>query len=235
MKSDPETTIPGFVKRVHEHSLKTINAHAEPYQLLEAVNDVFITAIGLPDLQTHIARVFLGMSHEAYLSAAQLGTSGQLPTLYMAARGCIETAITGFYLSQHPELVQVWFDRNNDEVSRKKARETFWPAKMKNELKDANRGVGNQWENFYEACVDLGAHPNVLGFWGSFDPAADEGRGAWLYLQTEGQFFKNALNNMAYAGLTALFTFEFPLRMIFFKGGITQRLIDLQNRVALRM
>lgn len=231
----PETTVPGFVERAYRESLKTIDAHAEPYDFIERVNELFIETISLPVLAGKFIRVFAGMSHAAYLSAAQLGTSGQLPTLYMAARGCVETAITGFYLSQHPELRHVWFDRHDSEDAKKKARDTFSPTKMKKALKQVNPAAGNQWENFYEASIDYGAHPNVLGFWGSFDPAESGGEGAWLYLRCEGPFFSYALTNLAYAGLTALFTLEYPLRMELFAAGITQRLVDLQKQVAARM
>lgn len=224
-----ETTVPGFVERAYNQSLNTINAHAEPYAFIERVNELFIATINLPALADKFIRVFAGMSHAAYLSAAQLGTSGQLPTLYMAARGCVETAITGFYLSQHPELRQVWFNRHDSEDSKKKARDAFSPGKMKKELKQVNPAAGNQWEKFYEASIDYGAHPNVIGFWGSFDPTQSGGEGAWLYLRAEGPFFSYALTNVAYAGLTALFALEYPLRTELFTAGITQRLVDLQK------
>jgi hypothetical protein len=230
-----ETTVPGFVERAYSESINTINAHAEQYNFIERVNELFIEVINLPALDNKFIRVFAGMSHAAYLSVALLGTSGQLPTLYMAARGCVETAITGFYLSQHPELRHVWFNRHDSEEAKKKTRETFSPSKMKKELKHVSPAAGNQWDNFYEACIDYGAHPNVLGFWGSFDPVESAGEGAWLYLRSEGPFFSYALTNVAYAGLTALFTLEYPLRIELLTAGITQRVIDLQKEVAAKM
>jgi hypothetical protein len=235
MDIKPETTVPEFVRRAYNQSLKTINAHAEPYAFIERVNELFIATITVPALADKFVRVFAGMSHAAFLSAAQLGTSGQLPTLYMAARGCVETAITGFYLSQHPELRHVWLNRHGSEDAKKKARETFSPGKMKKELKQVNPAVGDQWESFYEASIDYGAHPNVLGFWASFDPTESGGEGAWLYLRSEGPFFSYALTNVAYAGLTALFTLEYPLRMELLTAGITHRLVDLQKEVAAKM
>jgi hypothetical protein len=235
MEIKAEITVPGFVERAYKESLKTIAAHAEPYQFIERANELFIETINLPSLENSFLRVFVGMSHAAYLSAAQLGTSGQLPTLYMAARGCVETAITGFYLERHPELRQVWFDRHNDQASKKKSRATFSPTKMKDELKGVNPAVGNQWELFYESSIDYGAHPNVLGFWGSFDPAESGGEGAWLYLRTDGPFFNYALTNLAYAGLTALFTVEYPLRNELMSAGITSRLMKLQTEMAAKM
>lgn len=206
------TTLEEFLAGTHQNSLNALSHLGRYTELLRVVNDSFEK--GLAHLgSTHEGTVlFAAMAHAAFLGAAQLATSGQLPPAYMVTRGCVEDAIYAFFLYHHPELKGVWSARQTSPEAKKKVRDEFTIGRMKKFLNEKNAALAEQFALVYDATIDLGAHPNALGTY-SHLIELDSGSFEWQYINTTRVDQTFALRMVAKSGIFALNIFQelFPV------------------------
>ncbi len=160
---------PGWTKDELTKFIETANRNAwatyvhlpEYAKRLNVVHLLFKTAgENLTNSPDWFTGFFLLKSHSHYLAATRLATSCQIPETYMVLRGCLESALYGFYLHKHPASRVVWLSRHNDEASKKQVRREFQIGTMLDEVKGIDTSLANVLEQLYDQTIDYGAHPN---------------------------------------------------------------------------
>lgn len=104
---------------------------------------------------------FLLRAHASYLAAVQLAASGQIPEAYMVLRGCLESALYGYYVFKKPGTFKTWIDRQDNEKTKNSMRNEFRISNIFKMLEKYNSKVFSAVEYLYGRTIDYGAHPNV--------------------------------------------------------------------------
>jgi hypothetical protein len=78
----------------------------------------------------------------------------------MVLRGCLENALYGFFLHEHPTLAEVWLARHDDESSKKRVKQQFKIGRMLDVLDAKDTATGRIVRELYARAIDWGAHPN---------------------------------------------------------------------------
>ena len=71
---------------------------------------------GLNHSHDWFAGFFLLRAHSNYLGACRLCWSAQIPESYALLRSCLENALYGLYLANHPESRETWLRRHDDDA-----------------------------------------------------------------------------------------------------------------------
>jgi len=154
--------------------------------LEDARYNVWATAAKLPmewrlltDLDAALARVttrkvasggellpglLLSFGHNAFRGAAHLAAAGQLSPAYMVMRGSLEHALYAVFMSGDLPRQERWINRENSAEARRVVQVEFRPSVMLKHLARVNPGLAAQAQEHYNMTIDLGAHPNELGF-----------------------------------------------------------------------
>jgi hypothetical protein len=216
-------TLREYFSGTHQNSLNALTNLPKYTELLQLIDDAFDA--GLLHLgSTHEGTVlFAAMSHAAFLAAAQLAASGQLPPCYMVARGCVEDAIYAFFLFHHAELKTVWSERQDSPEAKKKVRQEFTIGRMRKLLAEKNTALAEQFSIIYDATIDFGAHPNSLGAY-SHLIELESGDFEWQYVNTTGIDQTMALRVAAMGGIFALNVFQVLFPVNFVSTGASQRI-----------
>jgi hypothetical protein len=167
--------------------------------------------------------IFCLRAHSNFLAICRMCFSGQLPESYNLMRSCLENAFYGFYISQHPELIEIWLNRHEDEKSRKKVRANFQIANMIKELKNSNALEGNVAGKLYESTIDLGAHPNIGATLSNAD-IEENSNGIKIvsnHLTGDRIAIESALKDTQRIGVSTLSIFELIFPDIYKNNGIT--------------
>lgn len=109
-------------------------------------------------------------------AATRLAMSGQLYESRAVMRSAVECGVYAHAMRHSHELRVAWARRDEDEETRKVARNAFsWSALMKL-LRAQNEPLAGAVHHLYDKLIDLGAHPNPGGILGgvAIDEAGDE-------------------------------------------------------------
>ena len=206
------TTFEDYFRGTNRNSINALKRLPHYAELLRLLDDAFESGLSHLGSGREGAALFAAMAHAAYLTAVQLGTSGQLPPSAMVTRGCVENAIYGFFLYHHPELKKIWSGRQSSPGAKQKVRNEFKIGPMKRFLTEKNKALAEQFAVVYDATIDLGAHPNALGTY-SHLIKLDSGAFEWQYINTTRVDQTFALRIVAMGGLFALNIFKelFPV------------------------
>ena len=147
---------------------------------------------------------FAAMSHAAFLAAVKLAASGELLPSYFVFRGCLEDALYGFYLLNHPELKPIWTARQDSDDAKKQVRTAFTIGGMRKLLEEKSLSIGKQFGIVYETLIDFGAHPNTLAFTSHLAPIPGSTDQMWQYINLETLDQAMAFRLGAMTGLNAL-------------------------------
>ena len=137
--------ITNLLDDAHANALLFVREHPELATLIDDVHAVFVDVRALPTLAAEPALAFLGVSESAFLAAAQLAASGQLPPSFLASRGALEAALIGWYVQLRPQLLAVWNARTDGEEAER--------------LREANAAVARQFGIAYDKTLNYGAEP----------------------------------------------------------------------------
>lgn len=100
-------------------------------------------------------------AHASFRAAVRLALSGQLPPVFMALRGAIESTLYANAISADPDLADIWFHRHRDLESRNRCKNAFTIKKLLRSLAEAHeRDFADYVKDLYEAAIDFGGHPN---------------------------------------------------------------------------
>lgn len=154
----------GFIESARQNTLHTFMNRREWYDRLRMLNDTFLRIVtNLGQTDAWFAVGFIPRAHSSYLGAIRLATSGQTPEAYMCMRGCLENALTGFYINQDIDRAEVFLRRDENKESLRKARSLFRPSLMLDKVTDAHANTGKIARKLYDWTIGYGAHPNAMG------------------------------------------------------------------------
>ena len=113
--------------------------------------------------------LMLASAHAAFRSAAQFALEGRSGEAMVLLRSCLEYAMYGVHFHRKPELIDVWSKRSDGDTQRKAVKKAFKPTEMLAGINALNNAVGSRCRHLYELTIDMGAHPNEVGFYGRLE------------------------------------------------------------------
>lgn len=140
-----------------------------PYvERLITIDKCFISAINAlsgvnPDF---FKGLMLVSAHAAFRSSAQFAIEGRTCEAMVLLRSCLEYALYGVQFHRRPELIEVWSRRGDGNEQRKAVKKNFKNHEMMAGVTALNNAIGERFKHLYELAIDMGAHPNELGFFG---------------------------------------------------------------------
>jgi hypothetical protein len=144
----------------HNSFASFVNFRAQ-YQRLEDINQFYHTVIDyLTNTPELVAGLFLLRSHSAFLGAARLSLSGQIPEAFMVLRACLENGLYGLYISRRPTSAEIWLRRHESDSAKSRVRREFSGPNLWRVLENENRNIYETANGLYERTIDYGAHPN---------------------------------------------------------------------------
>jgi hypothetical protein len=157
--------------------------------------------------------------------------SGQLPEAYMVLRGSIENAVYGLYICKHPELTEIWLQRNDTPEMKKKVKEEFVFSKLLQFLKTIDENIGNIISELYDRTIDHGAHPNQLSITTALRISETETRKQFNIAYISGDSLANqvCLRTCGQVGVTVLSVFRYVFKERFEILGLVQQLDKLKE------
>lgn len=100
-----------------------------------------------------------------FLSGAHTALQGHAAAVFPLLRTALENACYAFLIAKDSKLESVWFNRHQDEASKRASRAAFAPA-VRNTAEAINvlqPQSGNIILECYESAIDFGGHPNPRG------------------------------------------------------------------------
>jgi len=152
-----------FIELARRNTFATFVQATPVWKRLTMIDALFRRAIdALNNSRAWFAGFFLLRSHASYLGGVRLSTSGQLGEAYMVFRGCLENALYGLFIHEHPDLRSVWLRRHEDEASKQRVRDEFKIGLMFDLLDTKETTTGGVARSLYDRTIDCGAHPNEM-------------------------------------------------------------------------
>lgn len=113
--------------------------------------------------------LMLASAHAAFRGAAQFALEGRTCEAMVLLRNSLEHAMYGVHFHRKPELIEVWSKRGDGEAQRKAVKKAFKPTEMLDGIHALNNAIGSRCKHLYELTIDMGAHPNEVGFYGRLE------------------------------------------------------------------
>jgi hypothetical protein len=168
-----EDELSRFIDRARHHQFEMFERLTGSYGRLRDLDALWqVAASNLDNTLDLYAPLFFHRSHSAFRASCQLVLAGQLPETYMTLRGCLEFALYGTFISQKPELWEVWCNRNDSHTAKKATRDTFKVGAMMETLDPETRPIA---QACYDRTIDYGAHPNQGSVFSSVQVVEAEG------------------------------------------------------------
>jgi hypothetical protein len=221
-----------FIETAQQNTFATFANLKDVFKLLKDIDESFrrITD-NIDNVKDWFPAFFLLRAHSSYLGAVRLSTSGQLPEAYMVLRGCLENSLYGFYLFKKPKSAEVWLNRHDDEVAKKKARNEFRIGPMFKLLSSNDSKLGTVASDLYERTIDYGAHPNAWALLTNLAKKKDSDsiRFELNYLTGRSPALALCLKTNAQVGVCSLLVFKLVFKERFDLLGISDNLQKLRR------
>lgn len=176
--------------------------------------------------------LMLVSAHAAFRGAAQFALEGRTCEAMVLLRSCLEYALYGVHLHRKPDLVAVWSVRGNGDKERKAVKKAFKVVDMMDGVTALNNAIGDRLKHLYELTIDMGAHPNELGFYGRLEisdvPGTQDKKFSIKYLDGGGQAHLTTLKNACQVGVCVLECFWLIYRQRFDILQIKHQIDDLK-------
>lgn len=180
------------------------------FEKLKCVDLTFLKAIDA--LKGHTPNYFEGLmlvsAHAAFRGAAEFALQGRTCESMVLMRSCLEYAMYGVHFHRHPKLIAVWAHRSDGENEKKAVRKHFKANEMIDGITAMNNAIGPRAKELYDRTIDMGAHPNEVGFFSrlSITDVPDAGGKLFQvkYLQGGEPAQMYALKSTAQIGVCAL-------------------------------
>ncbi len=180
------------------------------FKKLEAVDRAFLKAIGALNGRTpnYFEGLMLVSAHAAFRGAAEFTLQGRTCESMVLMRSCLEYAMYGVHFHRRPKLIEVWAHRGDGEKQKKAVRKNFKLTEMLDGIAALNNAIGPRAKELYERTIDMGAHPNEVGFFGRLSITDGTSAGDKLfqvkYLQGGEPAQLHALKTAAQTGVCTL-------------------------------
>ena len=224
-----------FLETVHHNQQGNRERLAEPYRLIQRVNECFvIIGKNLVDPKPLLAGLLFLRSQYAYKAAAGMALAGQVVEAFAMMRLCLEYAgyaITIFATA--PSAQEIFLNRHVDDDSMKAQKKEFKISNIRATIDDFDPALSRMFKTLYDRTIDFGAHPNpyaALNMMKIENPEPNVSGGfVMLALTTEVLPLQHAMKNTAQVGLTALFIFQHIFKAKFELLGIRAEMDALRR------
>ncbi len=201
-----------FIKGAYENTFATFVNMKSDYERIRRIDAKFRKALDyLHNTPDWFIAFFLLRSHSSYLGAARLSMSAQVYETYMILRGCLESALYGFFIAKDPTAKKAWVDRHETEQTLRLMKNTFKIGSIFSLLKKTDDKVYEAIQELYDRTIDYGAHPNPNGVLSTLQVQEnDEDVHFQLkYLTNDPVQLQLALKTTAQVGVGALMLFRY--------------------------
>jgi hypothetical protein len=129
---------------------------------------------------TILSSILFFNAYQMFLAGARMGLSGHAVAVFPLLRVALESAAYGFLIELKPELASIWTNRQKSEDDKRACRNVFTFDKAVADLQAKSPDIYALAKGIYEAAIDYGAHPNVMGVFGhvSIDENRQDGMAA---------------------------------------------------------
>jgi len=160
--TDDKWNLFNFIQVAQDTTTETLKSLPEALEYLNQVDLLFREYISnAGNLSSPIAAVLLMNAHASYRAATRLTISGQLPPVFMALRGVIESALYANAMVIEKNLQGIWLQRHRDEEARNRCKNSFTTKQLFKHLKIAHDSeFVIMIKDHYDSTIDFGAHPN---------------------------------------------------------------------------
>lgn len=181
---------------------------------------------------------FYFRAHSVWRAAIRLAISGQNPETHILLRASLEHAMYAFFIfndktswKDDNSRFMIWMNREVSDIAEKKCRNTFTAWKIKEELKEKNKQLGEIVEKIYDQAISHGAHPNVHGTLGnvSLEEDGKTRRMTTQYLNGETDSYKFSLKRACQTGLCILLIFKVIFKERFDILGVSDEIDKLKR------
>lgn len=201
-----------FIKDAYENTFATFVNMKPDYDRLRRIDTKFRKAIDyLHNSPDWFIGFFLLRSHSSYLGAARLSMSAQVYETYMVLRGCLESALYGFFIAKDVAAKKIWMDRHESEQTLRFMKNTFQIRSIFSLLRKTDEKVCDAIQELYDRTIDFGAHPNPSGVLGTLE-VKENGHDINFqmnYLTNDTVQLRLALQTTAQVGVGALMLFRY--------------------------
>jgi len=137
--------------------------------------------------------------------------SGQVYESYMVLRGCLESALYGFFVAKNEDAKKIWMERHENEQALKLMKNSFQMRAIFSLLNKTDEKVYRAIQDLYDRTIDYGAHPNPNGVLGNLRINENEQdiQFQMSYLTNDPLQIQLALRTTAQIGIGALMLFRF--------------------------
>jgi len=219
-----------FIKGAYENTFATFVNMKPEFKKLCLIDAKFRKGIDyLHNTPDWFTGFFLLRAHSCYLGAARLSMSAQVFETYMVLRGCLESALYGFFVAKDPTAKKVWLNRNENELTLRLMKKTFRVGAIYSLLKNTEVRVYNAIHELYDRTIAYGAHPNPNGVFGTLEVREDEQdiHFQMNYLTNDPVQLRLALKTTAQIGVGALLLFRYVFPERFEITGLYNELKEL--------
>jgi hypothetical protein len=169
---NPQTDgLPAFIEHARKNQDAFPEVSPEAMRLLVEVEEMFQCFRPALNASSKIALTVLAVRcHSFYVTAASAAMACSTTEVHPLLRAALECAGYAAHLSLNPGLGEVWVaraDRTNN-AARKAVRSAFGHDKICKSVDRLDAEIGRAYREIYDAAIDLGAHPNVIGVMSSF-------------------------------------------------------------------
>jgi len=122
------------------------------------------------DTKTLGPRILLARAYGAYIAATRLALSGQTLESYMAIRATIEIAWYALHMFADPDppnRFMIWMGRHGDAAAKSRCQTEFQIENVRRTHATVDPAAEQILGGLYGETIDLGAHPNPRGVWGT--------------------------------------------------------------------
>lgn len=157
-------SLTGFISHMHSNQFATFHNDKKRFEHLASLDALFLTlGSGIEDPQDLLAPLLLMRCHSSFRATAVLSTGGQCSEAFCTARAALEYAGYSLLFCQHPDLVEVWFNRDEGEHALRQFRQRITHSRTRAAIEALDPRIASIFQDLYEHCIIQGAHPNQSG------------------------------------------------------------------------
>jgi hypothetical protein len=221
-----------FIKGAYENTFATFVNMKPDFDKLRRIDASFRKAVDcLYNTPDWFIGFFLLRSHSSYLAAARLSMSGQVYESYMVLRGCLESALYGFFVAKNEDAKKIWMERHENEQALKLMKKSFQMRVIFSLLNNTDEKVYHAIQDLYDRTIDYGAHPNPNGALSNLRINENEQdiQFQMSYLTNDPLQIHLALRTTAQIGIGALMLYRFVYPERFAITGLYDELVQLSK------
>src|SRR6266851_6349671 len=200
----------------------------EAYDVLRRVNICLSTAgKHLVNPNPVMAGVLFLRCNFAYKTAVSQALSGQVCEAFVTMRSCLEYAGCAIMIHHDPSLERVFTDRHIAPGNLAIHKRTFQVGNMKTAIAAYDQKLADNFDLFYQRCIDFGAHPNPHATFSAMEMTLEQkvkGEFTSFAMVTDKDTILHASKSVGQVGLTALYVFQHIYTAKFGLLGIRQEM-----------